>query len=229
MVPAPRALVFDLDGTLVDSLADIAAALNHVLAADGLPQHPLFAYRQFVGEGMRRLVERAAPGQPAERIDRLVEAARARYRDHLLEETRCYPGVTAALAELAEHPAGGLPLAILSNKPQEFAEQVTRALLPEVPFLAVEGERPGRPRKPDPAGALAVAEALGVAPDACWLVGDTRTDMDTARAAGMVGIGVLWGFRDRAELEAHGAAHVLGAPAELPSLVRHALRPSRGV
>lgn len=223
-MPAPRALVFDLDGTLVDSLADIAAACNHVLAAEGLPQHGLEAYRVFVGEGMRRLVERAAPGLPPERLAALVGAVRARYEAHLLDATRCYPGIPEALTAAAQ---AGFALAVLSNKPHELTGEVVAALLPDVPFAAVEGERLGRPRKPDPAGALAVAAALGVAPAEAWLIGDTKTDMDTARAAGMVPVGVLWGFRPRAELEAHGARRLLARPDELTAALAEAASAAR--
>jgi phosphoglycolate phosphatase len=211
----PRALIFDLDGTLVDSLGDIAAACNHVLAGEGLPEHPLTDYRVFVGEGIRRLVERAAPGLARERTAALVTAVRARYEAHLVERTRPYPGVLEALTALRR---AGLPLAVLSNKPHDLTERVVAALLGATPFVAVDGERAGRPRKPDPAGAIAVAAALGTAPGETWLVGDTRIDMETAAAAGMVPVGVLWGFRDRAELEASGARQVVATPAELVNL-----------
>jgi phosphoglycolate phosphatase len=115
--------------------------------------------------------------------------------------------------------AHGVPMAILSNKPDAFTRRMVHELLGRWQFRAVVGQREGAPRKPDPASALAIAAELGVPPTACLLVGDTNTDMATARAAGMVPVGVLWGFRERGELEAFGARHVLGHPDELLPLL----------
>jgi len=205
-----RAVAFDLDGTLVNSLPDIGGSMNQVLAEHGLPPHPLDAYRLFVGEGVGRLVEQALPTD--------VEAAPvvARFREvygaRLTAESHLYPGVAELLDALA---ARGLPCAVCSNKPHTMTERVVAELLGRWGFACVVGDRAGRPRKPDPAPALEVAAALGVAPAEVAFVGDTRTDMQTAVAAGMQAVGVSWGFRDRAELEAHGAAVVVDAPAEL--------------
>jgi phosphoglycolate phosphatase len=203
---APRfaAAIFDLDGTLVDSLADIAAAMNWALAHHGLPTHPEAAYRGFVGEGVRELVRRAAgPGAPDEvRHAALLESYRGYYAEHLLDRTRPFPGMEALLARLARQ---GVRLGVLSNKSDAFTRQLVEALFPGQAFAAVYGERPGVARKPDPAAALALAVELGASPAACAFVGDTPVDMKTARAAGMHAVGVTWGFRDAAELSAHGA------------------------
>ncbi|MCA8926146.1 MAG: HAD family hydrolase [Planctomycetes bacterium] len=206
-----RAVVFDLDGTLVDSLPDIGGSMNQVLRSLGLPPHPLSAYREFVGEGVLRLVERALPPGFAAR-EQAVAAFREVYGARLTAESRVYPGIAELLAGLE---ARGVPCAVCSNKPHGMTERVVRALLGEASFVCVEGERPERPRKPDPAAALDVARALGVAPSEVAFVGDTKTDMQTAVAAGMQPVGVAWGFRDRAELEEHGAALVVEDPAEL--------------
>ena len=198
----PRAALFDLDGTLLDSLHDIAVAMNHALATEGLPTHPLAAYRSFVGEGVRLLVSRAVPADRAEAHAAVLEHYRAHYAEHLLDHTRPFPGIPALLADLE---AAGVRLAVLSNKPDAATRRLVEALLPQVSFGAVYGERTGVPRKPDPTAALAIAAELGVPPAACAFIGDTAVDMDTARAAGMLGVGVTWGFRDVEELQAHGA------------------------
>lgn len=203
---APRfaAAIFDLDGTLVDSLADIAAAMNWALARHGLPTHPEAAYRGFVGEGVRELVRRSAGLATAEGPQHalLLESYRAYYAEHLLDRTRPFPGIAPLLERLA---AGGVRLGVLSNKSDAFTRQLVQALFPGHAFGAVYGERPGVARKPDPSAALALAAELGVAPGACAFVGDTPVDMKTARAAGMHAVGVTWGFRGAEELSAHGA------------------------
>jgi phosphoglycolate phosphatase len=188
------AALFDLDGTLVDSLEDIGRSVNHALGLLGLPGHPLGAYRGFVGEGVRHLLVRAAPaGTGPSALEALLGHYQAHYQAHLLAHTRPYPGVVEVLAACA---ARGQRLAVLSNKGHAFTGALVRGLLPGVPFAEVWGERPERfPRKPDPAAALALARELGVAPAACAFVGDTAVDVRTALAAGMTAVGVTWGFR----------------------------------
>jgi phosphoglycolate phosphatase len=209
------AIIFDLDGTLADSLGDIADAMNDVLAGLGIEPHPGAAYRGFVGEGVERLVERALP--PERQGDRAhaVRAFALRYADHMLDTTRPYSGVPELLDALA---ARAVPMAVLSNKPEAATQRMVAALFPRWRFAAVAGQRADVPRKPDPTAALALAGRLGRAPAEVVLVGDTATDIATARAAGMVPVGVLWGFQDRATLKAAGAAHLVAHPAELARL-----------
>lgn len=202
-----RSVIFDLDGTLVDSLDDIAAALNHVLAAHGFPTRSRQAVEDLVGEGARRLVARAAP-EGAD-VDRLLAEYRARYAEHLVVHTRAYDGIDALLAELARR---GVPTAVLSNKPHELTVRVVAALFPSHRFTGVLGEKDGGPRKPDPTSARALAASL--APPVA-LVGDTPVDVATARAAGLAPIGVAWGMRAPALLRAAGAELVLERPDEL--------------
>ena len=220
---APRfaAALFDLDGTLVDSLADIAAAMNWALAQHGLPTHPEPAYRDFVGEGVRVLVRKASGAGPDDAAlqEALLESYRGHYAEHLLDRTRPFPGIDGVLERLA---AGGVRLGVLSNKSDAFTRQLVAALFPGHAFGAVYGERPGVARKPDPSAALALAAELGVAPQDCAFVGDTPVDMKTARAAGMHAVGVTWGFRGAAELRAHGAQALASGADEL----WHALRPT---
>jgi phosphoglycolate phosphatase len=214
-----RAVLFDLDGTLVDSLGDIATAMNHALQAHGLPAHPESAYLRFVGEGVAKLAERATGGAAPDVQGRVLATYHAHYDAHLFDRTRAYPGVVDALQALA---ADGVRLGVLSNKSDDFVKRLAARLLPGVAFAAVYGERPGIPRKPDPTAALALAAELGVPPAACGFVGDTSVDMDTAKAAGMYGVGVGWGFRPEAELRAHGARAVVSTAEGLLAALRAA-------
>lgn len=209
-------VLLDLDGTLIDTLADIAAACNRTLAAHGLPVHPEHEYRAYVGEGARRLIELAAAGQDAETIDALEAEFRADYGEHLIVASRPYPGIEDLLAGLGRR---GLARAVLTNKPQAMAERVVGALLPDAGFLEVVGHRPELPRKPDPASALSVCRAAGLAPEAAAVVGDTWVDVETARRAGMTSIGITWGFRDRAEHLEAGADYIADSPAEALSIL----------
>lgn len=211
----PRGVIFDLDGTLADSLEDIASAMNRTLAGHGFLVHPISAYRTFVGEGVRKLVERALPPGSEHLRDAFLAAYQADYAEHLLDATRLFPGVPEVLDGLA---AVGVPMAVLSNKTDLPTRQMVEALCGRWKFGAVVGERPGVPRKPDPSSALALADALGAPPEAVAFVGDTGVDMLTARAASMRPVGVLWGFRPKevlacgVEAAATGEqlAHLLG-------------------
>ncbi|MCA9613044.1 MAG: HAD family hydrolase [Polyangiales bacterium] len=204
-----RAFVFDLDGTLVDSLEDIAVAMNDVLEAAGLPTHSLDAYRGFVGWGAADLVHRAAPtGDHAT----LLAAFKQRYHGRGLEKaSRPYDGVPELLRALVERR---VPVAVLSNKPHAATVAVVARFFPDVPFVAVLGARDDVPHKPDPTAALEIADTLGVSPSECVFVGDTEVDMQTARRANMTPVGVAWGFRAES-LEGAGAATVIARPDEL--------------
>lgn len=209
-----RGFIFDLDGTLLDSLGDIAAAMNRTLAARGFPTHPLDAYRLFIGDGVQKLAERALPASARAESASVVEAYQQDYAEHLLENTTPYEGIPALLDALS---ARGLPMAVLSNKPDAATRKLVAALLGRWQFRAVAGERPGIPRKPDPTAALGLAAAMGVPPADVSFVGDTLVDVKTARAAGMRAVGVLWGFR-ASEVAASGVTTVRH-PAELLPLL----------
>jgi phosphoglycolate phosphatase len=217
MQPRIDGVIFDLDGTLVDTLADIADALNHVLAARDLPTHGLDDYRRFIGAGVELLVQRAVPESALSHGAAIISEYRAYYAEHMLDRSTPYPGIAEMLAQLA---ARALPLSVLSNKPDAATRQMVAALFPEVPFVDVVGQRPDRPRKPDPSVALELAARLRVAPARCAFVGDSDFDMQTARAAGMLAVGVTWGFRGRAELMQNGAHVLIERPAELLLLRR---------
>ena len=210
-------LIFDLDGTLVDSLPGIAHSLNRALASLGLPQHPLAAVRGFVGNGARALAARAvAATTDAVLLDRLELAFKTDYAQTWPTATTPYPGIREMLAQFGSL---GHPLAVLSNKPHLFTTAMVAALFPEISFAAVLGQRPDIPHKPDPAGVREIAAQLGVAPEACWIIGDATTDLATARNAGARALAVTWGYHDRADLLAAAPDAVADTPAELRALV----------
>ncbi len=214
-----QAAIFDLDGTLLDTLDDLADSGNRVLRSLGLPEHPRDSYRYFVGEGLVRLIERILPPQSRDQVTvaRAVEAFRDDYGRNWKNRSRMYDGIAAMLDGLART---GVRLAILSNKPHEFTLACVRDLLPGYPFEPVFGQRPGVPGKPDPAAALEIAAILGFPPAEILYLGDTATDMETAVRAGMFAVGALWGFRDREELERSGARVVADRPEDVLQLVR---------
>jgi phosphoglycolate phosphatase len=221
------AILFDLDGTLLDTLADVAWAANRVLADCGYPTHPVDAYRNYIGSGVRRLYERILPdGRRDEAaVARCVEAFQQAYAGHWNVQTRPYDGVPELLDGLT---ARGLRMAVLSNKPEAFSRRCVDEYLSGWRFEVVLGQREGIPPKPDPAGAREVVERLGVAAERFLYVGDTATDMQTALAAGMYPVGVAWGFRPVEELRAAGAARIVDRPADLVELLDRRPPASRG-
>ncbi len=211
------AVVFDLDGTLLDTLQDIADSVNAALAVEGLDPHPADRYRLMVGNGMDVLVERAIEGRldQAEAIARCQDRARSEYARRYNATTRPYNGIPRLLDELA---ARGLKMAVLSNKPDEYTGKIIHEYLDGY-FDIVRGVRPGHPKKPDPAQALEVLDALGITPDRTVMVGDSGGDMETALRAGMFPAGVLWGFRDADELRSSGARALIKHPMDLLDLI----------
>ncbi|MBV8760594.1 MAG: HAD-IA family hydrolase [Deltaproteobacteria bacterium] len=205
-----RALIFDLDGTLVDSIADIAHHLNDALAERGLPTHAPESVAQWIGEGARHLVMRAV--SQATLVDEVLAAFRTRYRAHPVIHTRVYDGLPAVLDQLAP----GRALCVLSNKPHDLTVQVCRALLARWPFAVIEGEQPPRLPKPDPAGVHAILGPLGIAPQDAVMIGDSEIDVMTAKRSGMTSIAVSWGLRPRALLA--DADALVDEPSQLASL-----------
>jgi phosphoglycolate phosphatase len=208
-----RAVIFDLDGTLIDSLADIGMAANSVLESFSLPLHPLPRYKDFIGEGVGRLFQRALPeaNRTEDWITRSATAFQAAYANHWNQKTALYPGISDLLDVLRTRQ---IPMAVLSNKPDAFTRKCVDYFLAPWNFAAVAGEKPPTPRKPDPQGALLIAQALQIEPQEILYLGDTPVDMETARRAGMTAIGVAWGFRPAAELTESGAAAVINTPLE---------------
>ena len=208
------AAVFDLDGTLLDTLADLADSTNAALAAAGHPLHPIDAYRYFIGNGIENLVRCALPATARDdaSVARAKAAMEAEYSRRWQAKTQPYAGIPELLDALSERQ---MPMAILSNKPQAFTRLTVDALLPRWSFHPVCGAQPNVPRKPDPAAALYIAAALGHSPEECLYLGDTDTDMQTATRAGMYALGATWGFRPGDELRRSGARDLLDAPLDL--------------
>jgi phosphoglycolate phosphatase len=208
-----KAVLFDLDGTLLDTLEDLGNASNRVLQSQGFPTHPINAYRYFVGDGAKTLIHRILPENQRneEMIERCLNIFREDYGQNWNIRTRPYDGVPEMLDTLQ---AKELKLSILTNKPHEFTIHCVSSLLPDWHFDIVYGQRDGVPRKPDPAGAIEIAENLHIPPEEFLYLGDTGTDMRTAVAAGMHPVGVLWGFRQKKELEENGAQVLIEHPSE---------------
>jgi len=216
---SPRAVLFDLDGTLLNTLEDLADSANGALGELGFPGHPVDSYRYFVGDGMENLVRRVLPKdhRDAATFARLLELTRREYSNRWSTKTQPYPGIPDFLDWLAGHC---VPMAVLSNKPHEFTRLCVTSLLPRWSFQVIQGATPTLPKKPDPAAALAIASTMGVSPAVMLYLGDTNTDMRTAISAGMFPVGALWGFRTAEELTASGARVLVETPLEVARLIR---------
>jgi phosphoglycolate phosphatase len=213
-----RLVIFDLDGTLLDTIADLAAATNQALAHFGYPTHPTEAFRYFVGNGINKLFERALP--EAYRTEENVLRIRSRfipyYDAHNADLSRPYPGVTEVLQALA---ARGIQVAVASNKYQSATEKLVAQYFPDIPFVEVLGQRDGIAPKPDPSIVFDILRASSVTKEEVLYVGDSNVDMMTAKNAGVRVCGVTWGFRPRVELEAHHPEHLVDKADEILNIV----------
>jgi phosphoglycolate phosphatase len=214
-----KAVLFDLDGTLLDTLEDLADSMNAVLASRGHPTHAVASYRYFVGDGVEELARRVLPEASANdelEVKACVLAMRDEYGARWNRKTRLYPGISELLDGLTEK---GVLLTILSNKPHAFVQEIAAHFFKRWHFIATNGARPDVPRKPDPSAALAISRATGVGPEGFLYLGDTNTDMRTAVAAGMYPVGALWGFRLEAELREAGARSLAARPEDVLRLL----------
>jgi phosphoglycolate phosphatase len=216
-MPAPKAFIFDLDGTLIDSLADIAESINRMLDARGYPRCQQEVFKQMVGDGMEKLVERALPQDVRNEalIKVCVEEYRAHYDTLWNAQTRPYPGIVEMLKTLQ---ARGMKLGVISNKAHRFTVPMTEHFFGADVFDHILGQRTEVPRKPAPDGAHEMATFLGLRTDEMAYVGDSGIDMQFAKSSGMRAVGVRWGFRSEAELIECGADVLLSSPAELFNL-----------
>lgn len=206
-----EAVIFDLDGTLLNSLEGIGDAMNILLQRLGYPTHPLETYKYLVGEGIIQLVKRALPEDKGNLHDpgQLVIDYRAIYDTTWPQRSPPYEGIPELLDALS---GKNIKAAVLSNKSDDFTKRMVSKLLPHWTFEVVKGVRPGGPRKPDPAAALQIAEITGIAPGKTVFMGDSDVDMQTAVNADMYPVGVQWGFREAGELIANGAKKLIEHP-----------------
>ena len=206
--------IFDLDGTLLNTIGDLSASCDAVLWQNGLPQHTTDEYRQMVGRGIRRLVEAAIPEhlRLPEYVEKVRQDFMAYYVEHIDIHTRPYDGIPALVAALTER---GVKVAVASNKFQSGTEQLVRTFFPDVEFVAVLGQRDGVPLKPDPQIDLEIIAVAGVEPSETMHIGDSGVDMQTACAAGVKAVGVTWGFRSREELAEGGADVIVDTPEQI--------------
>lgn len=211
-------IIFDLDGTILNTLEDLAAATNWVCTQHGWPVHQVEEYKYFVGNGAPKLLERVVPDgiELTDALHRqLLEEFTRRYNAHKEDKTTVYAGMPQALKRLKE---GGLTLAVLSNKPHGAAFPVVERYYPGI-FDAVQGALPDLPVKPDPTLLHRLMGELGATAADTLFVGDSNVDIRTAKNGGLTGCGVLWGFRTRAELEAEGADFIAETPEKLVELI----------
>jgi phosphoglycolate phosphatase len=212
-----KLIIFDLDGTLIDSLADIADAANNVLTDHSLPPFPKERYRYFVGNGLQKLIGRIVPPGTSDTLRKeLAEDFKRDYLKRWNKVTRPYPGILPMLQALAARKIG---LALLSNKPQGFTTRCVEEFFPPNYFSHAYGQDVGIPLKPDPAGARKLAQECDCSVTECLFVGDTAVDIETGKNAGMISMGVTWGFRERTELLQAGADIIIDNPEELIAYV----------
>jgi len=217
-MPGPiGGVIFDLDGTLLNTLDDLASVMNGILLRHGFQQHPVSSYRYFVGDGLEMLVKRALRGVSTDSavIARCQEEFISESEKHSGGFTVPYPGVAELLEDLSDRR---IALTVLSNKPHELTVNTVRLYFSGTPFVAIVGDGIF-PRKPSPDAALYLASVMGIEPRECLYMGDTGTDMKTATDAGMPSVGVLWGFRDEVELREHGARWTIDRPDELFEII----------
>lgn len=212
-------VIFDLDGTLLNTIGDLAAACNHVMETNGYPTYGLDDYKRFAGSGVRRLVELALPSSvPQAEVERMRNEFVEYYGLHIDNETVPYDGIPELLHYLQE---AGITMAVASNKFHEGTCRLVKKYFPEIRFSSVFGQRPGIPLKPDPAVIYEILETAGYAgpSGSVVFVGDSGIDMDTAHAAGIVSVGVSWGFRSLSELVEHEAEYIVDGAGALKDLV----------
>ncbi len=211
-----KAIVFDLDGTLVDSLRDIAESVNAALTQHGLPGHAVEDYRWMVGDGIRRLVERALPSERRDLIEATLAVQREYYYMHICDHSMPYPGIDELLHTLQSKP---VQLGVLSNKTHALVQSLVDKVFPDHPFAVVRGARPDVPLKPDPTALREILSQWSVSAEETLYVGDSAVDMQTAIRAGAYAVGVAWGFRPREELQSNGCQALIDRPVDLLGLL----------
>ena len=212
-----KTVIFDLDGTLLDSIEDIASSMNKVLESLQLPTHKIEDYKHFVGGGVDILVENALSNQSKEIKDEVIKRFKIEYDGKLHSKTLPYDGIYELLDELKKLD---INLAVLSNKPHEFTVSYVNHFFKNYNFKEVHGQKEDVPKKPDPKAALDIVKCLDSSCENTYFIGDTKIDMQTAKSANMTAIGVLWGFRDEKELRDFGADFIVSNPLEILKIIK---------
>lgn len=211
-------VIFDLDGTLLNTIADLGNAANYALEKAGLPTHPAEAYPRFVGNGVRKLIERVTPEDKgsADMVDRLLADFKIYYDEHLTDLTTPYPGINELLTDLNNR---GIKLAVASNKYQSAVERLINKIFPDIPWVAIEGQKEGCPVKPDPSIVFEILPKCPTPKSEVFYIGDSGVDMETARRACVESCGVTWGFRPVSELREHHADNIADDTNQLLQLI----------
>lgn len=210
-----KLIIFDLDGTLLDTIADLGTACNHALETMGYHRHPIAAYPYMVGNGVRKLMERAQPDATPEEIDQLLVLFREYYDEHCTDFTRPYEGIPELLKQLTDN---GVAVAVATNKYESAAKRIIKHYFPDIPFVAVCGQNDERPVKPDPSIDFAVLLAHPTPKKETMHVGDSAVDIETARRACVTSVGVTWGFRPITELRKAYADYIVSSPSDILKL-----------
>ncbi|MBR4911148.1 MAG: HAD-IA family hydrolase [Clostridia bacterium] len=212
-----KAVLFDLDGTLADSLLDLAKSTNYAIGKFGYPARETERYKYYAGDGMPKMIERALPedGKNPENVAKILPVFLEYYGKHYCDNTKAYPGMVELIDSLKDR---GITVAVVTNKAQEMAEKVVGKLYGGR-FDLILGKCEGIPPKPDPTAALIAMKKLGVTPEDCVFVGDSEMDVKTGVNSGAYPVGVLWGFREKEELLGGGAKKIIERPQELLAII----------
>lgn len=208
--------IFDLDGTIADTIADLSDATNYGLRQLGFPEHPYESYKLFVGNGVQKLCYRALPEDKKDMADELLALFTEYYSVHYLDKTQLYPGIREAMEKLS---SSGVKIAAATNKPHEPAEKIIRTLLPEINFVKILGGCSERPKKPEPQIIFDILKELPDGNNQVFMIGDSNVDILTAKNAGISSIGCSWGFRSVQELSDAGADFIADKPADIPDFI----------
>ncbi|MBD5189407.1 MAG: HAD family hydrolase [Bacteroidales bacterium] len=207
-----KLVIFDLDGTLLNTIADLGNACNYALRMMGFSEHALSTYNYMVGNGVRKLIQRAEPDADEETVDKLLSIFREYYDRHCTDETLPYPGIPELLRELTDRQ---IAIGVASNKYEAAVEKIVKHYFPDIPFVALLGQNEDRPTKPDPSIVFALLNEYPTPKRDILYVGDSAVDMETARRACVESVGVTWGFRPVSELRKAYADHIVNRPSEI--------------
>ncbi len=208
--------IFDLDGTLADTLEDLADAVNYGLSALGCPPRPLESFKRMVGDGAPTLCWRALPDDRKDLADELYKGFSSEYESRHLNKSRLYDGISETVAALRD---AGVTLAVATNKPHDAARKIISGLLPDAGFYAVLGSCRERPKKPDPTIIREILAGLPAEDNTVYMIGDSNVDVRTAKNAGIISIGCAWGFRGSAELIAENADYIAEKPQDIADII----------